>query len=104
MFDVSHFPRGYLVEALYGGQALLSCLPTPIPLTILGSLDDFVVGGQHILVCRNQPLVDRLQVLRRPDLAQPFEASTGLIRGYLATEDVSLDGYRLTVPSILSAP
>jgi hypothetical protein len=48
--------------------------------------------------------MDRLQVLRRPDLAQPFEASTGLIPGYLPTEDLSLDGYRLTVPSILSAP
>ena len=58
---------------------------------------------------RSQEWVNRL-VMRRimavytNDLAQSFVASTGLIPGYLPTEDLSLDGYRLTVPSILSAP
>jgi hypothetical protein len=87
-----YYPHGYVVEALYAGQALLSRLPNLIPVTILGSLADIVIGGQHILVGRNQPFVDRLQVLRWLDLTQPVEPSTGLIPGYLATEDLSFDG------------
>ena len=82
LFEVLYYPYGYVVEALYAGQALLSRLLNLIPVTILGSLADIVMGGQHILVGRNQPFVDRLQILRWLDLTHPAELSTGLIPGY----------------------
>ena len=70
----------------------------------LGGLDDVVVGGPHLLIGRDQPSWLGCRSSGRPDLAQPFKASRRFIPGYLATEDLAFDGYRLTVPSILSAP